>query len=192
MKEEILRLRSENKTYTEIKKILGCSKGTISYHCGDGQKEKQYNRTKTNRKRASSVVREKIYKYIANRVRNYKRESAGTSRGRGKTTGQFDVNAALKKINDNKTCYLTGRAINIEEARSYHLDHKTPVAKGGKNTLKNMGLSCRDANQAKGDMMLEDFIQLCVDVCKNNGYSVNKKNTLKILIINNNLLLSQQ
>ena len=33
MKEKILKLREEGKSYNEIKKILGCSKGTISYHC---------------------------------------------------------------------------------------------------------------------------------------------------------------
>ncbi len=33
MKEKILKLRGEGKTYNEIKKILNCSKGTISYHC---------------------------------------------------------------------------------------------------------------------------------------------------------------
>jgi DNA-binding CsgD family transcriptional regulator len=33
LKEKILKLRSENKTYDEIKNLLGCSKATISYHC---------------------------------------------------------------------------------------------------------------------------------------------------------------
>ena len=33
MKENIIRLRKDGKTYNEIKNILGCSKGTISYHC---------------------------------------------------------------------------------------------------------------------------------------------------------------
>jgi len=32
-KEEILRLRKEGKSYNEIKSILGCTNGTISYHC---------------------------------------------------------------------------------------------------------------------------------------------------------------
>ena len=40
MKEQILQLRSEGKTYDEIKEILGCSKGTISYHCGGNSKQK--------------------------------------------------------------------------------------------------------------------------------------------------------
>lgn len=33
MKEEILKLRKEGKSYNEIKEILKCSKATISYHC---------------------------------------------------------------------------------------------------------------------------------------------------------------
>ena len=33
MKENILKLRKEGKSYNEIKKILGCSLSTISYHC---------------------------------------------------------------------------------------------------------------------------------------------------------------
>ncbi len=33
MKDKIIKLRKEGKTYNEIKKILGCSKSTISYHC---------------------------------------------------------------------------------------------------------------------------------------------------------------
>jgi len=33
MRKEILKLRKEGKTYNEIRKILGCAKSTISYHC---------------------------------------------------------------------------------------------------------------------------------------------------------------
>jgi DNA invertase Pin-like site-specific DNA recombinase len=35
MKENILKLRKEGKSYNEIKEILGCSKGTIAYHCSN-------------------------------------------------------------------------------------------------------------------------------------------------------------
>ena len=33
MKEKILKLRLEGKTYNEIQKELNCAKSTISYHC---------------------------------------------------------------------------------------------------------------------------------------------------------------
>lgn len=43
-KENILKLRGEGKSYREIQNILGCSKGTIAYHLGDGQKQKALTR----------------------------------------------------------------------------------------------------------------------------------------------------
>ena len=57
MKEKILQLRDEGKTYNEIKNILGCSKSTISYHCGKGQKEKTKERTKNLRKETPLLQR---------------------------------------------------------------------------------------------------------------------------------------
>jgi hypothetical protein len=35
LKEKILSLRNEGKTYNEITKILGCTKSTISFHCNN-------------------------------------------------------------------------------------------------------------------------------------------------------------
>lgn len=49
MKEQIFQLRSEGKSYRDIQKILGCSKGTIAYHLGLGQKEKSTTRLKDKR-----------------------------------------------------------------------------------------------------------------------------------------------
>ena len=49
MKEEILKLRADGKSYNEIKSILNCSKGTIAYHCGKGQKDK-YKKNRDKRK----------------------------------------------------------------------------------------------------------------------------------------------
>lgn len=49
MKEQILKLRAEGKTFNEIKNTLGCSKSTISYYCSEGQKEKNLQRTKKKR-----------------------------------------------------------------------------------------------------------------------------------------------
>lgn len=55
-KEQILALRKEGKTYSEIQKILGCSKGTISYHLGEGQKEKTKERMHKSRAEIFSFV----------------------------------------------------------------------------------------------------------------------------------------
>ena len=57
-KENILRLRAEGKTYNEIRDELGCSKATIAYHCGEGQKQKSRERTERLRRRQAYVFRE--------------------------------------------------------------------------------------------------------------------------------------
>jgi transposase len=70
--EEILKLHKEGKSYNQIKEILGCSKGTISYYLGAGQKEKTLNRTKDIRSRISKYIQEyKQSKSCADCKENY-------------------------------------------------------------------------------------------------------------------------
>lgn len=49
MKEQILKLRKEGKTYSQIKEIVGCSKSTISYHCGNKDISKSWKKFKYNK-----------------------------------------------------------------------------------------------------------------------------------------------
>ena len=58
MKDEILKLYAEGKSYNQIANILGCAKSTVSYHCGKGQKEKTLNRQKQSRHRNIAFIRE--------------------------------------------------------------------------------------------------------------------------------------
>ena len=58
-KEKIFQLYAEGKSFREIQKILGCSKSTISYHVGKGQKEKTLNRRKQSRHRVAAHIRSK-------------------------------------------------------------------------------------------------------------------------------------
>jgi transposase len=55
-KDRIISLSEEGKSYSEIQKILGCSKGTISYHLGAGQKEKMLKRQQKKRNIISSLI----------------------------------------------------------------------------------------------------------------------------------------
>jgi transposase len=45
----IMELRAQGLSYREISKTLGCSKGTISYHVAEGQKEKNQARARSRR-----------------------------------------------------------------------------------------------------------------------------------------------
>jgi len=58
MKEKILKLRSIGYTYNQIQKELGCSKGTISYHLGNGQKEKTKERSQKRREEIRNIIRQ--------------------------------------------------------------------------------------------------------------------------------------
>jgi 5-methylcytosine-specific restriction endonuclease McrA len=84
----------------------------------------------------------------------------------------FKVKDLLEKIGDNPVCYLTGRKIDLLDGKSYHLDHIIPKNKGGTNTLDNCNIACKDANQAKGNLLYSEFILLCETVLthhKNKG-----------------------
>lgn len=89
--------------------------------------------------------------------------------GRNKKEGtyssmKFNAKDLLKKIGDHPVCQLTGRPIDLSNGPSYHLDHIIPKNKGGDNSLDNCQIVCREANQAKGDLLPEEFIELCKEV----------------------------
>lgn len=180
LKYKIVELRAKGYSYNEISEKLNCSKSTISYYCGKDQKSKKNNRQR--KRRSCSVIRNKIegfcYRssslqalYDENRplekILNIKIRFFSMNRKTKKTKQLFNVKDLLKKIGDNPTCYLTGRKINLDDGRSYHLDHIIPISKGGDNSLNNCGIACKEANQAKHNLSMIEFIQLCEEVVNN-------------------------
>jgi 5-methylcytosine-specific restriction endonuclease McrA len=69
-------------------------------------------------------------------------------------------------------CYLTGRNLSWEEPTKISFDHIVPTSRGGTSTLDNLGITCRPANQAKTDLMLDEFLTLCQEVLEHHGASV--------------------
>ena len=67
VKEKILALRKEGRSYNSISKDLNVSKGSVSYHCGEGQKKKAYTRLM---KRKEGICG-KIYNFIYTPRRPY-------------------------------------------------------------------------------------------------------------------------
>lgn len=57
-KNQIVKLNTEGKSYKEISETLGCSKGTISYYLGAGQKEKTLQRQKDKRNSITKYIQE--------------------------------------------------------------------------------------------------------------------------------------
>ena len=42
--------------------------------------------------------------------------------------------------------------------------------------VDNLGFACREANTGKGNLALEEFIEMCKDVLKHHGYEIKTGN----------------
>jgi CRISPR/Cas system Type II protein with McrA/HNH and RuvC-like nuclease domain len=177
MKEKILKLREEGKSYKQIQLILNCSKSTISYHCGEGQKEKTKTRTKQRRENTllEKVERFKYRKFRNNRekVRRFNKrdnENGFTNKVLEHTFFWTDV---LNKFGENTVCYLSGEKINLLND-SYSLDHIIPHSRGGDNSLDNLGITHEIVNKMKSDLNPDELIIWCKKILEFNGYKIIK------------------
>jgi 5-methylcytosine-specific restriction endonuclease McrA len=173
---KIIELRNQGKTYTEIKKILKCSKATISYYINPQEKINTTNRRRRNRAKQHPYIR-KIENFsrsyyepktkqqisTAKRLLQIKTECfsrTGINRQMyNKPT--FTVQDVINKFGEHPKCALTGDEIDIYQPRTYEFDHIIPVTRGGTNNIDNLQLCTKKANQAKRNMTDEEFINLC-------------------------------
>lgn len=178
MKNEILRLRAEGLSYKKICKKLGCSKSTVSYHCGEGQKEKNKKRKQKHRKETVISQRVERFQYdrkLKDKTEDFQRERmiVKNKNRLGKRQLSFRWQDVIDKFGWETMCYLTGEPINLREPKTYQFDHKTPYSKGGSLTLENLGIACKQANQAKADMTVEELLNMCTKILQHHGYEVN-------------------
>ena len=179
MKEEILKLRDEGKTYNQIKLILGCSKSTISYHLGEGQKDKTKKRIK--KRRENILVRKtdtfNSRKYERNNIESVrkfqKRDNSVKGKVNSNITESFTWKDVLEKYGNITNCYLSGEKINLYE-NNYNFDHIIPVSRGGDNSIDNLGILHKVVNQMKSDLIPTELIEWCVKILEHNGFEVKK------------------
>lgn len=169
MKEQILELRDQGKTYNEIVDIVGCSKGTVSYYCGKGQKEKT--RIRKRKSRGNKPLLAKLRQF---KDRSFYFKNKDFKRLANDSGEDFTYEELLEKIGTEPKCYLTGREIDLLDTKKYHFDHIIPISEGGDNSLSNLGLTCKEANLSKNALKLEDYFKLCIEVLEHNGYKVSK------------------
>lgn len=169
MKEKILELRRQGKTYNEIKDILNCSKGTISYYCGKDQKLKALMRSRKNRNKIKYKVRSKVDTYLSRTLKG--------AFNKKYITRNEEHELLTNMILQNPVCYLTGEKIDLSDSKSYSIDHIQPFSKSCNNSIDNAGLCISKANQSKADLSLEEYLKLCQKVLENFGFQVSKKMT---------------
>lgn len=185
MKEKILELRKQGKSYNEISNILNCAKSSVSYHCNEQIRIKHFIRQKHYRKQNHPYVA-KINRFRNEKINNSKKTfiTAKTRKQltdkvidfqkRGNLMNQikFAVEDVINKFGENPKCYLTGQEIDVNKPSTYHFDHIIPVSRGGDNSLDNLGICTKNANLAKKDMTPDEFINLCKQVLKYNNVSL--------------------
>lgn len=167
LREEILRLRSLGMSYRDIQKELNCSKSTIAYYVNDQEKENV--RKRQQRLRKENYLLRKTETFQAQKNGQQNKAVHFHREGKKYTPINFNYSDVVEYLDGRYVCYLTGDIIDLNDPKSYSFDHIIPVAKGGTNELHNLGLTTRDANMAKSDLTLEEFVDLCVKVAKHHG-----------------------
>lgn len=192
-KNQIFKLRDTGLSYDKIAENLNCSATTVRYHLNSKFREKIKSKKKQLREQHpyySKLESFRIKKYNFKLKKSNKNDVKAivyyklrtflvSPKLKGKShkmKNKITLQDVINKFGENPKCYLTGQAIDIMKPATYHFDHIIPVAKGGENTIDNMQIALTDANYAKRDMLLNDFIELCKQVTINAGYSINKIN----------------
>jgi CRISPR/Cas system Type II protein with McrA/HNH and RuvC-like nuclease domain len=169
---KILQLRNQNHSYSYIASKLNCSKGTVCYYCGNNQKERTLSRNREYKN--SHILNKKISRFFSprknnqnantNRTRTIEQKLSSKIRKFGDYKPMFKPKDLLGKIGINPKCYLTGRSIDLNDSKSYHLDHIIPKSKGGDNSLDNCQIACRIANLSKTELTYDEYIALCREI----------------------------
>jgi 5-methylcytosine-specific restriction endonuclease McrA len=57
-------------------------------------------------------------------------------------------------------CYYCGELLYKSFDSSVHIDHKTPISRGGSNNISNIALACSACNQKKFTKTAEEFMEM--------------------------------
>ena len=71
-----------------------------------------------------------------------------------KVTDKYNITEENTKI----VCRYTGDVLDWKRPTQCEIDHEHPRSKGGDNTIENLQILSKPANQAKGDMTHDEFI----------------------------------
>ena len=135
LKEKILKLRDENKSYNEIVKILECSKAIISYHC------------KKSGKNNIGLSRATLEKFEIEQVNEYYKTHTTKE-----TARKFNVSiTTVKKNVDNKRVLLTEE----EKKKKNYLKVKTHRQKIKIKGIEYKGGKCQRCGYKKSSWSLD-------------------------------------
>jgi len=186
LNKKIIALRQKQCSFRQIAKQLNCSISTVSYALRKKTRDKA-------KKKFDDIpsyirkIRKKIYSFKNPRIPKNEKpawyisksprqisKSISAKASRFQRTMTFNYKDVYKKYGDHFPCALTGRPIDFNKPETYEYDHIQPLSRGGENTLSNLQILCPEANQAKGSLTDQEFIELCKEVVIHTGHRIYK------------------
>jgi hypothetical protein len=178
LKDKILELKSQGLSHRQVSEILDCTKSSVSYNWNTEVREKDKKRRDEYVKNNSLKI--KLRKKLDSMDRAERKKLCSKSldfqkRGVKYNRLPFTFEDLFEKLLESPYCHLTGKKLNVSKPSTYTLDHIMPVTRGGTKHLDNVGPATLDANRAKNNMTVDEFIAFCKSVLVNFGYKVSKK-----------------
>tara|TARA_B110000285_G_C14839435_1_gene474643 strand:- start:43 stop:720 length:678 start_codon:yes stop_codon:yes gene_type:complete len=175
------------------------SKGSISPHFNEETRKKIIERSKKykssiegmlnhrlHRLDARESIEDRVVEMLPNRHENVQqliRDRLKDVKGRNgmkaiKYVKYWEDHKGLEKVSEIEWCMpctVCGEELIINpKGENMHLDHIVPHSRGGSGERSNIVPIHKRCNQSKADMTMEEFVELCEKVIKNN---VIKNNT---------------
>jgi CRISPR/Cas system Type II protein with McrA/HNH and RuvC-like nuclease domain len=156
MKDEILKLKNDGMTMSDIARTLNISRERVRYYIDPNRRNVVL--------KSQSKFNEK--NRLCKKVANFHVTTEN------KVGRNFRYKEFLDRIGANPICYITKEPIDLNDHASYSIDHILPSSKGGTNSIENAGLIKSDVNRMKQDKTPDEFFSMCKRVLESNGYTV--------------------
>jgi len=186
LNKKIIALRQKQYSFRQIAEELNCSKSTVSYALRKKTRDKVKKKSEALPPHEKKILN-KIYcfknahlsdkpktAWYINKSPRQVKQSISVKAHRFQRAMTFNAKDVLKKFGKHFPCALTGRPIDFYKPETYEYDHIQPISRGGDNTLNNLQLLCPEANQAKGRLTDQEFIELCKEVVIHAGHRIYK------------------
>jgi len=114
-------------------------------------------------------ARERLRVWVRNNPERHRINKANSSRKRRAVKQNRESNLTASQINaliknSNNICFWCDREI---PKGKMHLDHITPLSKGGDDTINNLVVSCASCNLRKSDKSPEVWLDEILSISKN-------------------------